>query len=519
MKKIWLVVVGVMGVGCSVGPKYVTPTAAVPPAFKEPLPGSFKEFKASDPKDDKLKGKWWEAFGDAQLNSLEEQVSVSNQNVAQAEAQFREARAAIRGARAGLFPTITAGPTVTESHTSANSYSSIAGITTSAGSGTSTVGTSSGTTTTGGATTGTTTATGGPRGGTFTNLQVPIEFSYEIDAWGRIRHQIEASVATAQASAADLETAKLSAQALLATDYFELRGSDQKKRLLDDTVSDYERQLTLTVQRRDQGVATQLEVEQARTQLETARAQTMDLGVARAQYEHAIAVLTGRPPSALTLEYSPADVKPPVIPVALPSELLERRADIAGAERRAAAQNAQIGIADAAFYPQINLSASAGFASSSLLTLFSWPSRIWTVGPQLAQTLFDAGNRKAVSQEARATYDANAANYRQTVLSAFQGVEDNLAALRVLEDEARQENLAVESAERSLSLARERYIGGVDTYLDVITAEATALTNESTAVDILTRRMTASVALVQALGGGWDVSQIPAAKELAAKQP
>jgi NodT family efflux transporter outer membrane factor (OMF) lipoprotein len=510
MKKAWLAVISLMGVGCSVGPKYTTPTTQVPAAFKEPLPGAFKEFKASEPKDDRLKGKWWEAFGDAQLNGLEEQVNISNQSVAQAEAQFREARAAIRAARSGLFPTVTAGPTVTEAHTSANSISSINGLTSTAGTGTTTTG----------STTGSTTGTGGGvRGRTYTNLQIPIDFSYEIDAWGRIRHQVEASVATAQASAADLETAKLSAQALLATDYFELRGSDQKKRLLDDTVADYVRQLTLTVQRRDQGVATQLDVEQARTQLETARAQSMDLGVARAQFEHAIAVLTGKPPSALTLEFNPAAVEPPVIPVALPSELLERRADIAAAERRAAAQNAQIGIAEAAFYPQITLSASAGLASSSLLTLFSWPSRIWTVGPALAQTLFDAGNRRAVTQEAQATYDANAATYRQTVLSAFQGVEDNLAALRVLEDEARQENLAVESAERSLSLARERYVGGVDTYLDVITAEAVTLTNESTAVDILTRRMTASVALVQALGGGWDVTQIPAAKDLVAKKP
>jgi NodT family efflux transporter outer membrane factor (OMF) lipoprotein len=501
MKKVWLAVIGLMGVGCSVGPKYTTPTTQVPATFKEPLPGAFKEFKASEPKDDRLKGKWWEAFGDPQLNGLEEQVNISNQNVAQAEAQFREARAAIRAARSGLFPTVTAGPTVSEAHTSANSVSSINGLTTTGSTGT------------------TTGSGGGVRGRTYTNLQIPIDFSYEIDAWGRIRHQVEASVATAQASAADLETAKLSAQALLATDYFELRGSDQKKRLLDDTVADYVRQLTLTVQRRDQGVATQLDVEQARTQLETARAQSMDLGVARAQFEHAIAVLTGKPPSALTLEFNPAAVQPPVIPVALPSELLERRADIAAAERRAAAQNAQIGIAEAAFYPQITLSASAGLASSSLLTLFAWPSRIWTVGPALAQTLFDAGNRRAVTQEAQATYDANAATYRQTVLSAFQGVEDNLAALRVLEDEARQENLAVESAERSLSLARERYVGGVDTYLDVITAEAVTLTNESTAVDILTRRMTASVALVQALGGGWDVTQIPAAKDLVAKKP
>jgi NodT family efflux transporter outer membrane factor (OMF) lipoprotein len=498
MKKLLLVVVCLVGAGCSVGPKYSVPQMQVPAAFKEPLPGAFKEFRQTDPKDDKLKGKWWEAFGDPQLNSLETQVNISNQNVAQAEAQFREARAAIRAARSQLFPTVSAGPAITQGRTSSNTSSGAAALT---------------------GTTGSTGGFVGSRGATYSSFQIPFEFSWELDAWGKIRHMVEASVDTAQASAADLQTVRLSAQALLATDYFELRGSDQKKRLLDDTVSDYVRQLQLTEQRRDQGIATQLDVEQARTQLETARVQAIDLGVARAQYEHAIAVLTGKAPSSLTLEFNAATVKVPVIPVALPSELLERRADIAGAERRAAAQNAQIGVAEAAFYPNISLSASAGLASSSLLTLFTWPSRIWTVGPQLAQTLFDAGNRKALTQEAQATYDANAAAYRQTVLSAFQGVEDNLAALRILEDEAKQENLAVESAERSLSLATERYKGGVDTYLDVITAEATALTNESAAVDILTRRMTSAVALVQALGGGWDTSQLPAAKELVAKKP
>jgi NodT family efflux transporter outer membrane factor (OMF) lipoprotein len=496
MKRFVLAGLGLMAAGCSVGPKYAVPTTQVPTAFKEPPPAAFKEFRASDPKDDKLKGKWWELFGDPQLNALEEQVNISNQNVAQAEAQFREARAAIRAARSQLFPTISTGPTVTGTHTSANSSGVVSGAGASG-----------------------TNPTGGPRGSTFANLEIPFEFSYELDAWGRIRHLVESSVETAQASAADLETARLSAQAELATDYFTLRGSDQKRKLLEDTVADYVRQLQLTEQRRDQGVATQLDVEQARTQLETARVQLVDLGVLRAQYEHAIAVLTGKPPSALTLEFDPKDVKPPVIPVALPSELLERRPDIASAERKAAAQNAQIGVAEAAFYPTITLSAAAGFASGSLLSLFTWPSRIWTLGPTLAQTLFDAGNRRAVTQEAQATYDANAAAYRQTVLSAFQGVEDNLAALRVLEAEAAQENRAVESAERSLSLAVERYRGGVDTYLDVITAEETALTNQSNAVDILTRRMTASVALVQALGGGWEVSQIPPVRELMSKKP
>jgi NodT family efflux transporter outer membrane factor (OMF) lipoprotein len=499
MKKAWLTCVCLLGVSCSIGPKYTVPPMQVPAAFKEPLPESFKEFKATNPKDDKLKGKWWQMFGDPQLNALEEQVNISNQNVAQAEAQFREARAAIRAARSQLFPTVSVAPSVLQAHSSANTGSSANALAaSSAGSATGVI---------------------GSRGTTYTSLEIPFEFSWELDAWGRIRHMVESSIETAQASAADLQTARLSAQALLATDYFELRGSDQKKRLLDDTVEDYEKQLRLTVQRRDEGVATQLDVEQARTQLETARVQVIDLGVARAQYEHAIAVLAGKAPSSLTLEFNPAAVKVPEIPVALPSELLERRADIASAERKAASQNAQIGIAEAAFYPNISLTASAGLASSSLLTLFAWPSRIWTVGPQLAQTLFDAGNRRAVTQEAQATYDANAAAYRQAVLSAFQGVEDNLAALRILEIEAGQENRAVESAERSVSLAIERYKGGVDTELDVLVAQSVALANESNAVDILTRRMTSAVALVQALGGGWDKSQLPKAEELVSKKP
>jgi NodT family efflux transporter outer membrane factor (OMF) lipoprotein len=479
--------------GCTVGPKYTVPTMPVPSGFKEPLPEAFKEFRQSDPKDDKIKGKWWELFGDPQLNALEEQVNISNQNVAQAEANFREAKAAVLASRSQLYPTVSAGPTVTGEHTSANSGASASVA-------------------------GTGVPVSGGRGLSFANLQIPFEFSWEYDAWGRIHHLIEASIDTAQASAADLETARLSAQATLATDYFELRTSDMKKKLLDDTVADYEQQLQLTIQRRDQGIATQLDVEQAQTQLETTRAQSMDLGVLRAQYEHAIAVLTGKAPAGLTLEFNPTPVKPPVIPIALPSELLERRADIASTERKVAAQNAQIGVAEAAFYPTISLSASAGLASSSLLSLFTWPSRIWTVGPTLAQTLFDAGNRRAVKAEAQATYDANAAAYKQAILTAFQGVEDNLAAMRVLEAEDLQENRAVESAQRSVKLAIDRYKGGVDTYLDVITAEATALSNESTAVDILTRRMTAAVALVQALGGGWDVSQIPPAADFLPKK-
>ncbi len=536
MHKVLLIGIAVLLTGCSVGPKYQRPQVQVPTAFKEPPPEAFKEqngWKPGQPQDDKIRGKWWELFGDSQLDSLEDQVNINNQNIAQAEAQFREARAAIRIARSSLFPTVTTSPSVTRSHQSANSsfgVGSLNGVTTAASgtSGTST-GTTGGTTTggtstgtSGSTTSGTSTSTGnvvsGVRGGSYTAFEIPFDLSYEFDAWGRIRHQIEANVESAQASAADIETARLSAHAELATDYFELRGSDQRRQLLERTVNDYQEQLKLTIDRRNEGIATDLDVEQARTQLETTRAQLTDLGVSRAQYEHAIAVLIGKPPAALSLPNGPITVKPPVIPVALPSELLERRPDIASAERRVASLNAQIGVTIAAFYPEISLSAAAGLASSSLGNLFTWPSRIWSVGPALAQTLFDGGYRRGVTQQAEAAYEAQVAVYRQSVLAAFQDVEDNLAAVRVLDQESTQEDLAVQAAERSLDLARFRYRGGVANYLDVITAEGVALTNESTAIDILTRRMTSSVALVKALGGGWNVTAIPGAKDLVSKK-
>ncbi len=500
---------GLMTAGCTVGPKYKLPPVQVPTAFKEPPPESFKEFRPAQPKDDLIRGKWWEAFGDRQLNVLEEQVNINNQTVAQAAAVFEEARAAVRQARSGLFPTIGVTPSYTRSRQSANSVFGVGNTTgLPATSGGTTGGTTSGAT--GETTTGTTTTTSnGARGQAYSNFQIPFTFSYEADAWGRIRNQIAANTFSAQASAADLATARLSAQAELATDYFELRGSDTSRALLERTVADYEKQLQLTINRFNQGVATQLDVEQARTQLESTRAQLIDISVARAQYEHAIAVFTGKPPASLTIAATPLDIKPPVVPVALPSELLERRPDIASAERRVASANAQIGVAIAAYYPTISLSASAGLASSAISTLFNWPSRVWSVGPQLAETLFDGGERRAVTQQARATYDAQVAAYRQSVLVAFQGVEDNLSTMRILESESAQEDLAVTAARRSVELASLRYTQGLDTELDIITAETAELTAESTAIGILTRRMTASVGLIQALGGGWSVAQIP----------
>jgi NodT family efflux transporter outer membrane factor (OMF) lipoprotein len=484
---------------CMVGPKYSKVSTPAPPAFKEQPPPEFKEaniWKPGEPRDDKLRGNWWEVYKDPQLNTLEEQVRVSNLNIAQAEAQFREARAAVRIARADLYPTVTGGVSATRAHETRNRATTAApATTTAAGS-----------------------ALALPPG-TANDFQIPFDATYEIDAWGRVRNNIAANVATAQASAADLETMRLSMHAELATDYFQLRGLDAEKQLLDSTVVAYKKALDLTIARHDQGIASGVDVEQARTQLETTRAQSADLGVQRTQLEHAIAVLTGKSPAELTIELAPLNETPPPVPIALPSELLERRPDIASAERHVASANAQIGVAMAAFYPTISLSAAGGLESSAITTLIQWPSRFWSLGASLLQTVFDAGRRRATTDQAVATYDATVAAYRLSVLTAFQDVEDNLAALRVLEEEAKIQAAAVKSAQRSLELANNRYVGGITTYLEVITAQSVALTNETTAVSLLSRRMTSSVALVKALGGGWDTSSLPSATDLLAKQP
>ncbi len=481
--------------GCMVGPNYRRPPAASPAAFKEPPPPNWK---SATPRDEIPRGKWWTLFGDPQLDALEEQVSVSNQSIAQAEAQFRAARAAAGVARGGLFPTVTGGASATRSRSG-----SARGGTTLLSSPGGTPGTSG----SGASGTGATAVSGA--GSTTSIYQVPIDVSYEVDVWGKVRRMIESSVATAQASAGDLETMRLSLQAELAVDYFELHGLDAQQQLLTTTADAYRKALDLTTNRYNQGIASGVDVAQAQTQLETTRAQAIDLGVQRTQLEHAIAVLTGKAPSELTISQAPVGVKPPEVPLALPSELLERRPDVAANERRMAAANAQIGVQVAAYYPTISLTASGGFESSTLADLFSWPSRFWSLGASAVETIFNGGARHAATEQARANYDAAVAAYRQTVLTAFQDVEDNLSALRVLDAEATQQQVAVTAAERSLSLSNYRYQGGITTYLEVITAQAAALANERTAVDILTRRMTASVNLVKALGGGWRESDLP----------
>jgi NodT family efflux transporter outer membrane factor (OMF) lipoprotein len=455
--------------GCMVGPDYSKPSVPMTATYKED-----QGWKLAQPRDDIPRDKWWEIFGDPQLNALEEQVSQANQNVKVAEAHFRQARALIGFARAGLFPTVSAGFSASSLRDSTNRP-----FVTSAN----------------GASTGDFLLTG--------------DISYEIDLWGRIRRSVTAAREEAQATAGDLESARLSIQAELAVDYLELRSADAQQRLLNDTVQAFKEALQLTINRFEGGAAPKSDVAQAQTQLETTQVQATDIAVQRAQLEHAIAVLIGKPPAEFSLQPAPLDLQPPDIPAGLPSELLERRPDIAAAERRVAEANEQIGIAKAAYFPTVTLNALLGFESSSIRNLGGWQSFLWAVGSSLAQTIFDGGRRRATSEAALANYDATVASYRQATLDAFQQVEDNLAALRILEQETQQQERAVVSARESLQLFTNRYKGGVDNYLQVITAQTVALSNERNQVDIMRRRMDASVLLVKALGGGWNVADLP----------
>ncbi|HEY7208721.1 MAG TPA: efflux transporter outer membrane subunit [Bryobacteraceae bacterium] len=461
--------------GCMVGPKYSKPAVPSAPAYSEQPPASFGEaqgWKAAQPSDHTIRGKWWEIFGDADLNALEEQVGIANQSLKVAEANFRQARAQIQFNRSNLYPTIAAGALITHNRTSSNN------------------------------------PTGLP-GREYGNFALPISASWEPDLWGRVRRSITASKELTQASAADLASVKLILEAELAADYFQTRSLDAQKRLLDDTVVAYQKALTLTQNRYNGGVASRVEVEQARTQLQQTEAQDIDLGVARAQFEHAVAVLTGKVPEGFHLPNEPLEQTPPPVPIGVPSQLLERRPDIAAAERRLAAANEQIGIAKAAYYPDLVISGTGGLQAGSIVDWFTWPSRYWAAGPQIAQTIWDAGRRRAQVLGTEAAYDAEVATYRQTTLNAFQEVEDSLSSLRILEQESAKQHEATASAESSLQLSLNRYKGGLVTYLEVITAQGIALANERADVDLLRRRMDASVQLIRALGGGWDTSQLP----------
>ena len=459
---------------CTLGPNYARPAVEAPAAYKEA-----QGWKPAQPRDNEPRGNWWSVFNDPQLDALASQVEVSNQTIKAAEARVREARALTQQAQAALFPIVTANASATRSGGRSGTGSNADNA-------------------------------GGQGGGPRNNFNVALDVNWELDLWGRVRRTIEAGEATAQASVADLEAAKLSAQAQLAEDYFLLRVQDAQIRLLNDTVDAYQKSLKLTQNQYAVGVAARADVAQAETQLKSTQAQALDAGVQRAQLEHAIAVLLGKPPADFSIAPEAVATTFPPIPPGLPSELLERRPDIAAAERRAAAANAQVGVAEAAFFPSLTLSATGGFQSSVLSQLFSLPSRYWSLGPALAQTIFDAGLRRAQTAQAMATYDENVANYRQTVLAGFQEVEDNLAALRILEQEALVQDEAVKSARESLTITLNQYRAGTANYLAVVVAQATALSNERAALAILARRQTASVTLIKALGGGWNATELPA---------
>jgi NodT family efflux transporter outer membrane factor (OMF) lipoprotein len=456
--------------GCMVGPKYQKPASPAPPTFKEDA-----GWIPAQPADTLTRGKWWQVYNDPELNALEEKINVSNQTLKAAFEAYQSAHQQVSIQRADLFPTLGVNPSVSRTQESVHRplYSPLAGSS------------------------------------LYNDFQVPGSASWEPDLWGRVRHLVEASRTTAQASAADLETMSLSLHAELANEYFELRGLDLQKQLLDSTVVVFEKSVDLTRSRFKGGLASASDLALAQTQLDTTRAQDIDVGVARAQVEHAIATLTGEPASSFSLPPAPLTATPPSIPVGLPSLLLQRRPDIAAAERRVAAANEEIGVARSAYYPTILLSGGGGVESTALGTLVQGPSALWSIGASASETIFDAGRRHAQNQQALANYNQTVALYRQQVLQSFQDVEDYLAALRILEGESKAQQDAVADAQRSENLSLIRYKGGLATYLEVITTQSTALADERTLADLETRRMSASVLLVKAIGGTWDTSQLP----------
>jgi NodT family efflux transporter outer membrane factor (OMF) lipoprotein len=482
--------------GCTVGPKYHTPSAPTPTAYRELTPANFPTtdgWKLAQPKDDELRGKWWEIYNDPQLNALEDQIDISNQSIAAAAASFFSARAMVKEARSQYFPTLSTNPSISQIRQSA----SLRTFSTGSGGG----------------------GTGSSANLSFTEYNLPFDASWQPDLFGKIRNSVRSQVYGAQASAADLENTRLTVQSELAIDYFSLRSQDALQELLDSTVIYYQESLKLTQALYETGIDSDEAVAQAETQLETTQAQATGVGLTRSQFEHAIAVLVGKPASDFSIPIEPLKAKPPAIPFGLPSQLLERRPDIAASERLMAQANAQIGIATAAYYPTVTLSAMLGLESTSAATWFTWPSRFWSVGPALAQTLFDAGLRHATVQQFRGAYDQTVANYRLAVLTGFQQVEDNLAALRILSLEIQQQDTAVRSAERNLKVATDRYKLGIDPYLNVITAQTLLLGAKETAVGLRNQQITASVQLIEALGGGWGKSQLPSGQQLMAKLP
>jgi NodT family efflux transporter outer membrane factor (OMF) lipoprotein len=483
-----LAVLVVLG-GCTVGPPYHRPATDAPQAYKELTQAQFKDtdgWKVAAPQDDRIRGKWWELFGDAQLNALEEQVNGANQTVAGAYASFMQARAMVKEAQAQYWPTLTVGVNATRSHSPlTNALPSATGANTSPGA-------------------------------TVNDFSLPFDASWTPDLWGKVRNLVKGDIAAAQSSAALLANAQLTAQAELAVDYFQLRSQDALIALTNDTVTAYTESLEVTRAQYETGIGSDEAVIQAQVQLQTTQVQATNLGIERAQYQHAMAVLVGQSASTFTVPVQQSTVQPPAVPFGVPSQLLERRPDVASNERLMAQANAQIGVADAAYFPTLTLSASAGFESDSSATWLTWPSRFWSVGPSLSETIFDGGLRSATVAQFRAAYDQSVASYRQTVLTAFQQVEDNLASLRILSQEIAQQDLAVSLSQRYVTIATDRYKLGLDPYLDVITAQTSLFSNQQAAVTQRLQQLTASVQLIEALGGGWDSSQLPTSGDIRA---
>ena len=488
-KALWLVSLIALGLveGCKpVGPNYSRPSYTAPPTYKEAGASSVQVpltpppnpagggWQPATPSDGMLKGKWWEIYQDPQLNQLEERIAIYNQGLRQALETYLAAQDQVKAAHSALYPTISAGPSF--QHEKLSEHRPL----------------SAGT---------------GPN--SFNDLNISGSGSWEPDFWGRIRRTVEAAHENAQASAADMANVNLSLQAAMATDYFQLRGLDAQIKLTRATITDLESQLGLTERRLKGGVATEADVAQARTQLETTRAQLVDLGVARAQYEHAVGTIADYKLPAFSIPFSPLDLQLPKIPLGVPSQLLERRPDIAAAERRTAAANAQIGIAVSAFYPTISLTGQGGFESTHAGNWIQGPSALWSLGAQATELLFDAGQRRALTDQAKHQYEAQVSGYKGVIFLAFEDVEDQLSGLRILEEESVAEQKAVDSAQHSYNISDQRYKGGVTSYLEVLTAEATLIQNQRTSIDLETRQFVDSVGLVRSLGGGWDVSQLP----------
>jgi NodT family efflux transporter outer membrane factor (OMF) lipoprotein len=491
---LWLMLL-VMLSGCAVGPKYHAPAPQPPAAVYKESPTQFKEnegWTVAQPSDSKLRGKWWEIFNDPELNALEEQLDINNQNIKQFFENFMEARAVVREARSQYFPTLAVAPSFSRSRTSGNLSTTPVNTT----------------------------------GGTAPKPQLqstvyslPLEASWEPDLWGKVRNTVRQSQYAAQVSAADLENERLTEQASLAEFFFEVRGQDELQKIFDDTVDADQKALDLTRALYETGIDDQISVVEAETTLQSAQAGATNVGIARAQYEHAIAMLVGKAATNFSIPVRPMTVAPPPIPIGVPSELLERRPDIAAAERTMAEANSLIGIAYAAYYPTLTLSAEGGFESSAFTKWLAWPSRFWSVGTALSETIFDAGLRRATVQQYVATYNADLAGYRQTVLTAFQQVEDSLAEVRILSKEIQQEQQAVNSAQTFLKLEQGRYDTGIDPYIDVLIAQTTVLSDQQTLNTLQVEQMTAAVALVEALGGGWDRSQLPTPQQVTEKPP